>query len=148
MQVGSIIFLSEWGDRSMLATVALGASHSPLGETCAEKDIFISVGYAYTFVADFQCQRLMHMLCACRCKFGRCAGPCSCNPAGRHRWCPRIKVHFGKGAGLCGRITILTICSSHPLWSLLRLSPIRASCMLAKDSHTGSQQLSAGMYWL
>ena len=32
MQVGSIIFLAEWGDRSMLATVALGASHSPLGE--------------------------------------------------------------------------------------------------------------------
>jgi putative Ca2+/H+ antiporter (TMEM165/GDT1 family) len=32
MQVGSIIFLAEWGDRSMLATVALGASHPPLGE--------------------------------------------------------------------------------------------------------------------
>ncbi|CAL5222510.1 g4884 [Coccomyxa viridis] len=31
LQVGSIIFLAEWGDRSMLATVALGASHSPLG---------------------------------------------------------------------------------------------------------------------
>lgn len=31
MQVGSIIFLAEWGDRSMLATVALGVSHSPLG---------------------------------------------------------------------------------------------------------------------
>lgn len=32
LQVGSIIFLAEWGDRSMLATVALGASHSPLGK--------------------------------------------------------------------------------------------------------------------
>ena len=31
-QVGSIIFLAEWGDRSMLATVALGASHSPAGK--------------------------------------------------------------------------------------------------------------------
>ena len=52
MQVGSIIFLAEWGDRSMLATVALGASHSPLGETCAcsqlEKGILNSVGYEYT----------------------------------------------------------------------------------------------------
>jgi len=71
------------------------------------------------------------MLCACRCIFGRCAGPCSCNPAGCHRWCPRIKVHFGKGAGLCGRITILTLCSSHPLRSLLRAFPVRASYVLA-----------------
>ncbi|BDA41581.1 GDT1-like protein 1, chloroplastic [Coccomyxa sp. Obi] len=31
LQVGSIIFLAEWGDRSMLATVALGVSHSPIG---------------------------------------------------------------------------------------------------------------------
>lgn len=39
MQVGSIIFLAEWGDRSMLATVALGASHSPLGKALLSRPL-------------------------------------------------------------------------------------------------------------
>lgn len=34
MQVATLIFLAEWGDRSMLATIVLAVSQSPAGELC------------------------------------------------------------------------------------------------------------------
>ncbi len=31
VQIATLIFVAEWGDRSMLATIALAVSQSPLG---------------------------------------------------------------------------------------------------------------------
>jgi len=34
VQVATLIFLAEWGDRSMLATIVLAVSQSPAGQLC------------------------------------------------------------------------------------------------------------------
>lgn len=36
-QVATLIFFAEWGDRSMIATVALGAAKSPAGKATAQQ---------------------------------------------------------------------------------------------------------------
>ena len=55
----------------------------------------------------------------CRGVLGRSSGARPGNPAGCHRWRPRIKIHLGEGSRLCGWITVPDICSSDSVWSFL-----------------------------